>query len=177
MTAGEWKGLRCVWIFTNKMIHRNKRQSLVQASLGMQFGHQPEDTAHVRPAPVLARRDLGREPCSQLSPQMPLCSCWVQLDSGGPHGRGLVGHVEQLLHCKTTAWLDLRKVTEELPKPWCEGALRGASKTLVSARGVPKPQEQETSQGCPRDLPRRPKTLPNNKGLNSTASSTNSRLD
>lgn len=73
------------------MIHRNERPSLVQPSPGTQLDHQSEDTAHVRPAPGLARRDLVREPCSQLSPRMPLCSRWAQLDSGGPHGRGLVG--------------------------------------------------------------------------------------
>lgn len=36
-------------------------------------------------------------------------------------------------------------VTEELPKPWCEGTLRGAPKTLVSARGVPKPERAKAS--------------------------------
>lgn len=49
--------------------------------------------------------------------------------------------------------------------PWC-------SKTPVSAHGVTKPQEQETS-GEPRGLPCGPKTLPSNKGLSLTAPSAN----
>ena len=61
--------------------------------------------------------------------------------------------MEQFLHCKPTTWLGLRVVTEELPKPWCEGALCGAPEDAGLPTVWPNLRNKKQARGAPETFP------------------------